>query len=102
MLGLPSLNPATSSWMFLPKSHTARTLVCCLQRLQYTPTRHSCCLNPPPLPGVRLVFALTGGGPTTGSVETVLIPMRDRGGSRLRYTACLSSQVGCAMNCQVR
>jgi hypothetical protein len=48
----------------------------------------------------RLIFALHG-GPTTGNVETVLIPMRDRGGSRLRYTACLSSQVGCAMNCQV-
>jgi hypothetical protein len=25
-----------------------------------------------------------------------------RDGSQLRYTACLSSQVGCAMNCQVR
>ncbi|KXZ48715.1 hypothetical protein GPECTOR_26g618 [Gonium pectorale] len=43
------------------------------------------------------------GGPplaTRGTVETVLIPMTNRQGEKLRYTACLSTQVGCAMNCQ--
>ncbi|GLC46808.1 hypothetical protein PLESTB_001801100 [Pleodorina starrii] len=54
----------------------------------------------------KLVFALLGGeagGPATatrGTVETVLIPMTNRSGQNLRYTACLSTQVGCAMNCQ--
>ncbi|GBF88050.1 23S rRNA (adenine(2503)-C(2))-methyltransferase [Raphidocelis subcapitata] len=49
----------------------------------------------------KLVFALHGGGEgaATGSVETVLIPMYNRAGTQPRYTACLSSQVGCAMNC---
>ncbi|GFR46078.1 hypothetical protein Agub_g7545 [Astrephomene gubernaculifera] len=37
---------------------------------------------------------------TRGSVETVLIPMTNRSGQNLRYTACLSTQVGCAQNCQ--
>ncbi|KAF6266180.1 hypothetical protein COO60DRAFT_1633214 [Scenedesmus sp. NREL 46B-D3] len=46
----------------------------------------------------KLVFAVHGG--PGGNVETVLIPMHNRDGSQLRYTACLSSQVGCAMNCQ--
>ncbi|KAG2493191.1 hypothetical protein HYH03_008611 [Edaphochlamys debaryana] len=35
-----------------------------------------------------------------GTVETVLIPMAGRADGRTRYTACLSTQVGCAMNCQ--
>lgn len=38
---------------------------------------------------VKFLFRLAGGG----SVETVLIPFQGK------YTACLSSQVGCAMNC---
>ncbi|KAF8055722.1 rlmN [Scenedesmus sp. PABB004] len=46
----------------------------------------------------KLVFALHGA--PGGSVETVLIPMTNRDGSQPRYTACLSSQVGCAQNCQ--
>eukprot|EP00879_Flechtneria_rotunda_P025151 GHRR01026711.1.p1 GENE.GHRR01026711.1~~GHRR01026711.1.p1 ORF type:complete len:249 (+),score=100.20 GHRR01026711.1:880-1626(+) len=51
----------------------------------------------------KLVFSIdTAGGTAAGGVETVLIPMRSKYGSQLRYTACLSSQVGCAMNCQVR
>ncbi|GLI63461.1 hypothetical protein VaNZ11_006434 [Volvox africanus] len=54
----------------------------------------------------KLVFALLGGEQggrargTHGTVETVLIPMTNRSGENLRYTACLSTQVGCAMNCQ--
>ncbi|GIL77975.1 hypothetical protein Vretimale_7376 [Volvox reticuliferus] len=54
----------------------------------------------------KLVFALLEGehgspaGGTHGTVETVLIPMTNRSGQNLRYTACLSTQVGCAMNCQ--
>jgi hypothetical protein len=35
-----------------------------------------------------------------GSVEAVLIPMLHRRGSRKHITLCVSSQVGCAMNCQ--
>lgn len=31
---------------------------------------------------------------TRGTVETVLIPMTNRSGQNLRYTACLSTQVG--------
>lgn len=53
----------------------------------------------------KLVFALHGGGGNGaggGSVETVLIPMTNKDGSQPRYTACVSTQVGCAMNCQVR
>ncbi|MEW5306884.1 MAG: hypothetical protein WDW36_009321 [Sanguina aurantia] len=49
----------------------------------------------------KLVFALNPGeGSASGTVETVLIPMTDKTGGNLRYTACVSSQVGCAMNCQ--
>lgn len=40
-------------------------------------------------------FAVPG-----GSVEAVLIPMLHRRGSRKHITLCVSSQVGCAMNCQ--
>jgi 23S rRNA (adenine2503-C2)-methyltransferase len=35
-----------------------------------------------------------------GSVEAVLIPMLHRKGTRRHITLCVSSQVGCAMNCQ--
>lgn len=49
----------------------------------------------------KLVFALVAEeGGARGTVETVLIPMANRQGQNLRYTACLSTQVGCAMNCQ--
>ncbi|GFH11905.1 elp3 domain-containing protein, partial [Haematococcus lacustris] len=49
----------------------------------------------------KLVFSLAEvEGGARGSVETVLIPMTNRSGTNLRYTACLSTQVGCAMNCQ--
>jgi hypothetical protein len=33
-------------------------------------------------------------------VETVLIPVVREGGTKARVTLCVSSQVGCAMNCQ--
>ncbi|KAG1672219.1 hypothetical protein FOA52_002920 [Chlamydomonas sp. UWO 241] len=50
----------------------------------------------------KLVFALNPdeSGRLSGSVETVLIPMTNASGVIARYTACVSSQVGCAMNCQ--
>ncbi|GAX77170.1 hypothetical protein CEUSTIGMA_g4615.t1 [Chlamydomonas eustigma] len=49
----------------------------------------------------KLVFALNQGeGSAMGTVETVLIPMPNKNGINSRYTACLSTQVGCAMNCQ--
>lgn len=41
----------------------------------------------------KLSFRLLNGG---GSVESVLIP------SAGRMTLCISSQLGCAMNCQAR
>eukprot|EP00775_Hariotina_reticulata_P001248 gene1248-1588_t len=48
----------------------------------------------------KLVFKLTEGEGRGGSVEAVLIPMLHRKGSRKHVTLCVSSQVGCAMNCQ--
>eukprot|EP00891_Asterochloris_glomerata_P001224 jgi/Astpho2/1224/gw1.00023.18.1_t len=45
----------------------------------------------------KLVFRLTGAG---FHVETVLIPVVRSQGRRPRTTLCISSQVGCAMNCQ--
>lgn len=49
----------------------------------------------------KLVFSLNADdGTAIGSVETVLIPMMNKSTGNVRYTACVSSQVGCAMNCQ--
>jgi len=49
----------------------------------------------------KLVSALHGDeGGAEGIVETVLIPMTSSNGVVSRYTVCVSSQVGCAMNCQ--
>ncbi|KXZ47632.1 hypothetical protein GPECTOR_34g791 [Gonium pectorale] len=48
----------------------------------------------------KLVFGLTGGPAAGGSIEAVLIPVVRRAGLRDRLTICVSSQVGCAMNCQ--
>ncbi|KAG2489539.1 hypothetical protein HYH03_011990 [Edaphochlamys debaryana] len=48
----------------------------------------------------KLVFTLTEGEAKGGSVETVLIPVVRQAGLRDRLTICVSSQVGCAMNCQ--
>jgi adenine C2-methylase RlmN of 23S rRNA A2503 and tRNA A37 len=49
----------------------------------------------------KLVFKLTEGEAAGGIVETVLIPVVREAGLRNRITICVSSQVGCAMNCQV-
>ena len=48
----------------------------------------------------KLVFRLISGPAVGATVETVLIPIVRRGGERPRLTVCVSSQVGCAMNCQ--
>eukprot|EP00877_Chromochloris_zofingiensis_P015210 jgi/Chrzof1/9943/Cz04g21170.t1 len=49
----------------------------------------------------KMVFKLTEGEGKGGTVETVLIPVvREDTGARPRVTLCVSSQVGCAMNCQ--
>ncbi|KAG2435216.1 hypothetical protein HXX76_007299 [Chlamydomonas incerta] len=48
----------------------------------------------------KLVFTLVGGEAAGGNVETVLIPVVRQQGLRDRLTICVSSQVGCAMNCQ--
>ncbi|MEW5297772.1 MAG: hypothetical protein WDW36_000956 [Sanguina aurantia] len=48
----------------------------------------------------KLVFKLTTGEGAGGQVEAVLIPVVRQAGLRDRVTLCVSSQVGCAMNCQ--
>ncbi|GLC58188.1 hypothetical protein PLESTB_001328600 [Pleodorina starrii] len=54
----------------------------------------------------KLVFRVTGGEAAGGRIETVLIPWYRDYDPRVgrqeepRYTLCVSSQVGCAMNCQ--
>ena len=50
----------------------------------------------------KLVFGVRGadGALGKGAVETVLIPMWNKDCSQPRYTVCVSTQVGCAMNCQ--
>jgi hypothetical protein len=48
----------------------------------------------------KLVFKLTCGEGAGGTVETVLIPVVREQGKKPRITVCVSSQVGCAMNCQ--
>lgn len=49
----------------------------------------------------KLLSALPGDAAGAGSVETVLIPVVRRQGERKRITVCVSSQIGCAMKCQV-
>ena len=52
-------------------------------------------------PGTRkLAFKLTSGEAAGRTIETVLIPVIRESGQRHRITVCVSSQVGCAMNCQ--
>ena len=48
----------------------------------------------------KLIFRLISGAALGATVETVIIPIVRRGGERPRVTVCVSSQVGCAMNCQ--
>ena len=43
---------------------------------------------------------LLQGEGATGTVEAVIIPVHRQGSSRPRTTLCISSQVGCAQNCQ--
>jgi 23S rRNA (adenine2503-C2)-methyltransferase len=45
----------------------------------------------------KMAFTLAG---TSQVIETVLIPVIREAGQRRRITLCVSSQVGCAMNCQ--
>lgn len=45
------------------------------------------------------VFDLQG-QEVAGAIETVLIPVVREGSLKARTTLCVSSQVGCAMNCQ--
>ncbi|GAX81183.1 hypothetical protein CEUSTIGMA_g8616.t1 [Chlamydomonas eustigma] len=48
----------------------------------------------------KMAFKLTEGPAKGGVIETVLIPVVREAGQRCRITICLSTQVGCAMNCQ--
>lgn len=48
----------------------------------------------------KLIFKLTVGKAAGSEVEAVLIPIVRERGSKPRLTLCVSSQVGCAMNCQ--
>ncbi|CAM9586486.1 unnamed protein product [Laminaria digitata] len=48
----------------------------------------------------KLVSVLTSGEGAGKKVETVIIPMLRGPQREPRYTVCVSSQVGCAMNCQ--
>lgn len=50
----------------------------------------------------KMVFQIAHGPAAGGQVETVLIPISREQGSKARVTLCVSSQVGCAMNCQAR
>ncbi|CAM9390879.1 unnamed protein product [Choristocarpus tenellus] len=48
----------------------------------------------------KMVSRLTTGEGAGKHVETVIIPMQGGPKDSCRYTVCVSSQVGCAMNCQ--
>ena len=48
----------------------------------------------------KIIFRLTAGPAAGGQVETVIIPITRESGSKQRMTVCVSSQVGCAQNCQ--
>lgn len=41
----------------------------------------------------KIVYSLHGDEGASGTVETVLIPMTNKAGQNMRYTACVSSQV---------
>ncbi|KAG5189668.1 hypothetical protein JKP88DRAFT_160591, partial [Tribonema minus] len=49
---------------------------------------------------IKLVCKASHGTALGGAVETVVIPMLQGPQQKKRYTVCVSSQVGCAMNCQ--
>jgi len=48
----------------------------------------------------KLIFKVTKGPAEGGTIEAVLIPILRSTGRRERITICVSSQLGCAMNCQ--
>mmetsp|Transcript_22102 Transcript_22102/g.28626 ORF Transcript_22102/g.28626 Transcript_22102/m.28626 type:complete len:455 (+) Transcript_22102:53-1417(+) len=48
----------------------------------------------------KMIFEVMNGQAKGKSVETVIIPMKGGKVKQDRYTICVSSQVGCAMNCQ--
>ena len=48
----------------------------------------------------KLVFRCTSGAAAGSLVETVLIPAVRGREHKPRLTVCVSSQVGCGMNCQ--
>mmetsp|Transcript_18048 Transcript_18048/g.45696 ORF Transcript_18048/g.45696 Transcript_18048/m.45696 type:complete len:488 (+) Transcript_18048:91-1554(+) len=48
----------------------------------------------------KLTFEVLRGPAAGGTVEAVLIPISRRQGQKERITICVSSQLGCAMNCQ--
>mmetsp|Transcript_28832 Transcript_28832/g.74419 ORF Transcript_28832/g.74419 Transcript_28832/m.74419 type:complete len:452 (+) Transcript_28832:65-1420(+) len=48
----------------------------------------------------KLLFKLTGGEAKGSTIETVIIPVVRELGQKSRLTLCVSTQVGCAMNCQ--
>ncbi|KAK9804264.1 hypothetical protein WJX72_003906 [[Myrmecia] bisecta] len=48
----------------------------------------------------KMVFKLTSGEGAGSTVEAVVIPIVRGSGTKPRTTLCVSSQVGCAMNCQ--
>jgi len=48
----------------------------------------------------KLVFRVSEGPAAGGKVEAVLIPILRSSGRKERITLCVSSQLGCAMNCQ--
>lgn len=50
--------------------------------------------------GTRKILSRVEGGQDYALVETVMIPIARRGGSRARLTVCVSSQIGCAQRCQ--
>ena len=52
------------------------------------------------LGGMKADVVLLQDQQVAGAIETVLIPVTREGSLRPRTTLCVSSQVGCAMNCQ--
>lgn len=48
----------------------------------------------------KLIFKVLQGPAAGGTIEAVLIPISRSQGQKERITICVSSQLGCAMNCQ--
>lgn len=83
--------PNNFSTSFLEKARKAISLSGGLELVKVVPAKD----------GTRkLLFKVLDGPSAGGEVESVLIPSTTRQGLRERLTLCVSSQVGCAMNCQ--